>query len=87
MKLIWKSDDGKSVVVGFTEQEFQLVIPLLIDDYFMNNFEAHDVSKTKTIEYLIIQKDRISIDDCLGYLKHCFVTDIIDPKPKPKKKR
>ena len=75
MKLIWKSDDGKSCVIKFTQKEFEIVITLLIDDYFMNNFEAHDVSKEKTIDYLIIQSKDVSIDDCVSYLKLCFTKE------------
>ena len=87
MKLIWKSDDGKSCVIKFTQKEFEIVITLLIDDYFIDNFEAHDVSKSKSIDYLIIQKNNISIDDCVSYLKLRFADDVLDSIEKPKKKK
>lgn len=77
MKLIWKSDDSRSCVIKFTKKEFIIVITLLIDDYFISNFEAHDVSKEKSIDYLIIQKNDISIDDCISYLKLRFADDKI----------
>ena len=85
MKLLWKSDDGKSCVVKFTQKEFKIVKILVVDNYFNNNFEAHDVSKPKSIDYLFIQKNEVSIDDCLNYLKHRFVSDVIESTTKSKK--
>ena len=87
MKLIWKSDDGKSCVVKFTQKELKTVKTLLVDNYFDMNFEYHDVSKPKSIDYLFIQKNEISVNDCLDYLKLCFANEVINSTEKPKKSK
>ena len=88
MKLIWKSDDGRSLVIRFTKKEIKKVKDVILtDNYFNDNFEFYDVSKPKSIDYLLIQKNNISIDDCIDYLKLCFANDVINSSIKSEKKK
>jgi len=75
MKLVWKSDDEKNYVIRFTKKEIEILEYILrTDDSFNKNYEVSNISKT---DYLFIQKESRTIIECIDYLKHCFVSEVI----------
>ena len=76
MKIIWRSDNHKDYVIKFNKKEIKVIEYIIkIDEFFIKKFEVHNINST---DYLFVQKNDISIDDCISYLKHCFAKDAID---------
>ena len=74
MKIVTKSEDDKTYFLKISKKEHDVINYVINhDDNFNKKFEVI----TNTLECIIIQKGDVLVDDCIGFLKHCFANDVI----------
>ena len=76
MKLITKSDDNTTCLFKVDKMEDEVIQYIIHhDDVFNQKFDV----MSNGSECVIIQKPNVSmsVEDCVGYLNHCFANEIL----------
>ena len=74
MKIISKSEDEKTFLFKVTKMEHEVIDYVIEhDDTLSKNFEI----LTNKTECLIVQLSGSTIGSCIGYLNHCFASEVV----------
>ena len=74
MKVISKSKDDTTYLFKVTKTEDEVIQYLIQnDDVFNQNFDV----MSNGIECVIIKKQKVTVDDCVKFLNHCFANELV----------